>query len=91
MIFLAIICININIYAKYIFDATYTIANIDIDRNPPKIELVSLENTNTGYEKYANQTHTITAKIKVITIILYTATILFTALILHFFYIFYFI
>ncbi len=66
MIFLAIICININIYAKYIFDATYTIANIDIDRNPPKIELVSLENTNTGYEKYANQTHTITAKIKVI-------------------------
>ena len=65
MIFLAIICMNINIYAKYIFDATYSIANIDIDRNPPKIELVSLENTNTGYEKYANKTHTITAKIRV--------------------------
>ena len=65
MIFLAIICMNINIYAKYIFDATYSIANIDIDRNPPKIELVSLENTKTRYEKYANKTHTITAKIRV--------------------------
>ncbi len=65
MLFLTMLCINITIYAKYIFEATYTVASIDIDRNPPKIELLSLENTNTGYEKYANQTHTITAKVKV--------------------------
>lgn len=62
---MVIICTNIIIYAKYSFDNVYTVVSIDIDRNNPQIELVELTNNNVGYEKYANKTHTITAKIKV--------------------------
>ena len=65
IIFVALLGINTAVYGKYVIEYTNTIANIDIDRNPPKIEMLNIENTNTGYEKYANQTHTITAKIKV--------------------------
>ena len=37
----------------------------NIDKNPPKIEITNIKNTNTGYENYANKTHTITATIKI--------------------------
>ena len=37
----------------------------NIDKNPPKIEIIDIKNTNTGYENYANKTHTITATIKI--------------------------
>lgn len=64
--FLSIIIISTNIYAKYVIEYTNTIAHIKVDLIPPKIELMMIQNTNQLYENYANQTHTITVKIKVI-------------------------
>ena len=66
MIFITVISMNTFVYGKYVFEHTSIAAKIDIDRNPPKIELVSISNTNTGYEKYANKSHTIIARVKVI-------------------------
>ncbi len=37
----------------------------NIDKNPPIAEIIEIKNTNTGYEKYANNTHKITIKIKI--------------------------
>lgn len=64
-LFIVIIAIGSISSAKYLIEYQNKVAIIDIDRNPPKVELVGLQNTNVGYEKYANQTHTITAQIKV--------------------------
>ena len=44
---------------------TIDVANMNIDRTKPKIELIEIQNTNTNYPKYANKTHTISFKIKV--------------------------
>lgn len=60
-----IISISTIIHAKYIFYNEFYIANLNIDRTKPKIELVNITNNNTGYESYANKTHTITIKVKV--------------------------
>lgn len=64
-LFIVIIAMGSVTSAKYLIEYQNKVAVIDIDRNPPKIELVGLQNTNVGYEKYANQTHTITAQINV--------------------------
>lgn len=64
-LFIVIIAMGSVTSAKYLIEYQNKVVVIDIDRNPPKIELVGLQNTNVGYEKYANQTHTITAQIKV--------------------------
>lgn len=60
-----IILLSTIIYAKYIFQNEFYIANLNIDRTTPKIELVSISNSNTDYESYANKTHTITIKVKI--------------------------
>lgn len=60
-----IISISTIIQAKYIFQNEFYIANLNIDRTKPKIELVSIDNTNTSYKGYANKTHTITIKVKI--------------------------
>lgn len=60
-----IILISKNIYAKYILQNEFCIANINIDRTKPKIELLSISNSNTGYDRYANKTHTITIRVKI--------------------------
>ena len=57
--FIIIVLINTNIYAKYVIEYTNTVANIKIDNIPPSIQLMSINNTNTLYGGYANQTHTI--------------------------------
>lgn len=44
---------------------TIDVANMNIDRTKPKIELIEIQNTNTNYPQYANKTHTISFKIKV--------------------------
>lgn len=44
---------------------TIDVANMNIDRTKPKIELIEIQNTNTSYPQYANKTHTISFKIKV--------------------------
>lgn len=60
-----IISISTTIHAKYIFQNEFYIANLNIDRTKPKIELVDIINNNTGYESYANNTNTITIKVKI--------------------------
>lgn len=64
--FILIIILNTSVNAKYVIEYTNTVANIQIDAVPPKIELMSVINNNTYHNGYANRTHTITAKIKVI-------------------------
>ena len=53
-------------YAKYVINNNFSIANINIDNLKPKIELISINNSNVNYEKYSNKNHNITIKIKVI-------------------------
>lgn len=37
----------------------------NIDKTPPVIEIINIQNTNVGYENYANKTHKVTATIKI--------------------------
>ena len=50
--------------AKYVFDTSFDAVKIQIEKKPI-IEILSVSNTNTGYEKYANHTHTITLRVKI--------------------------
>lgn len=54
-----------NSYAKYIFQDEFCIANLNIDRTRPQIELVSIQNSDIDYKNYANKTQKVIAKIKV--------------------------
>lgn len=65
LLFFVIIDICVNTYAKYIFENTTLVANINIDGEPPKIEFINVTNTNEKYNKYANKTHTITIEFRV--------------------------
>lgn len=53
-------------FSKYTIENAFIAANLNIDTKKPNIELISIDNTNQGYKQYANKTHTITARIKVI-------------------------
>ena len=53
-----------SVFSKYIFDYSFVSVKILIYKKP-EIEVLSVSNTNTGYEKYANKTHEITLKVKV--------------------------
>ncbi len=67
-IFLILFCISIGtiVNAKYVIDDEFCAFNLDIDRTKPKIEILSINNTNTGFENYANKTHIITIQVKII-------------------------
>lgn len=67
ILFITIFCIFINtiVNAKYLIENQFEIANLDIDGTKPKIEVISINNTNKEYENYANKTHTITVKVKI--------------------------
>lgn len=60
-----IISISSTIQAKYIFKYQFDVANLDIDRTKPKIELLSIENSNTTDKEHANKSDIITIKIKI--------------------------
>ena len=51
-------------YSKYVFDESFIATKIKIDKKPI-IEVLSVSNTNTGYEKYANHSHDITLRVKI--------------------------
>lgn len=51
-------------FSKYVFDESFIATKIQIDKKPI-IEVLSVSNTNTGYEKYANHTHDITLRVKI--------------------------
>lgn len=66
LLIIFLLSINTITSAKYVIDKNMSIANINIDRTKPVIEVIQIKNTNEGYEKYANKTHTITVTIKII-------------------------
>ncbi len=66
LLIIFLVSINTITNAKYVIDKNISIANINIDRTKPVIEVIQIKNTNKGYEKYANKTHTITVTIKII-------------------------
>ena len=55
---------NKKFLTKYVFDTSFDAVKIQIEKKPI-IEVLSVSNTNTGYEKYANHTHTITLRVKI--------------------------
>ncbi len=65
IIFIILISINIIASAKYVFEYSFTVANVNIDLTKPIIEVLDIQNTNEGYQEYANKTHVITLKVKV--------------------------
>ena len=64
-VFFMISLLCINSYAKYVIEDTSLVANINIDGEIPKIEFISVSNTNEKYNNYANKTHTITINFRV--------------------------
>ena len=51
-------------FAKYVIDSSEIVANINIDRCKPVIELVDITTSNLDYPTYANKTHIISGHIK---------------------------
>ena len=51
-------------FAKYVFNESFIVTKIQIDKKP-MIEVLDISNTNTGYEKYANSTHLVALRVKV--------------------------
>lgn len=66
LIFGFIILVNTFVSAKYIIQKEFCVASLNIDRTKPYIELVNINNTNIGYEGYANNTHIITINVKIV-------------------------
>lgn len=60
------VSISTIINAKYIIQNEFYVANLNIHRSRPEIELVDVKNTNIGFEGFANETHTITIRLKII-------------------------
>lgn len=65
LISVVLILIGTIVNAKYIIENRFDIANIDIDRTKPIIEIINIENSNIGYENYANKTHKIDITVKI--------------------------
>lgn len=58
-------CISPNVYAKYVIQNEFYIANINVDNIKPKIELVEIKNSNIENKNYASQKHTVVVRIKI--------------------------
>ena len=41
-----------NIYAKYVMQNEFNIVNVSIDRTRPKIELISIQNSDENFKNY---------------------------------------
>ena len=65
MLSIIVIFYNSKSYAKYVFEFEKKAMSIDIDNTPPNIEILNVENTNEGYEKYANKNHDIRINLKI--------------------------
>ena len=66
VVFFVIVMININVFAKYVIEDECLVAEVEITGKIPKIELIEIKNTNLEHTNYANRTHTVTVKIRVI-------------------------
>lgn len=66
IIFLLVIGIQSNIYGKYVIENSFEIATISTDETKPVISYYGERNSNIKYPTYANKTHTVTIRIKVV-------------------------
>lgn len=66
VVFLTMVMINLDVFAKYVIEDECLVAEVKITGKIPKIELIDIKNTNNEHNNYANKTHTVTAKIRVI-------------------------
>lgn len=66
MLFLTFLSVQTYVSGKYIFNYEIEVADLNIDRTKPILEIISISNTNASYKNYANKTHTITLRIKFI-------------------------
>lgn len=66
IIFLLVIGIQSNIYGKYVIQNSFEIATISTDETKPVISYYGERNSNIKYPTYANKTHTVTVRIKVV-------------------------
>ena len=66
IIFLLVIGIQSNIYGKYVIENSFEIATISTDETKPVISYYGQRNTNTKFSSYANKTHIVTIRIKVL-------------------------
>lgn len=61
-----IIAISRTVEAKYTLQYEFDVANLNIDRTKPKIELLSITNSNKKDKKQADKSDSITIKIKIV-------------------------
>lgn len=66
IIFLLVIGMQSNIYGKYVIENSFEIATVSTDETKPVISYYGERNTNSKYTTYANKTHTVTVRIKVV-------------------------
>lgn len=62
---IVIACTSQKVYAKYVIENEFYIANINVDNIKPKIELVEIKNSNDENKNYASKKHTLTIRIKI--------------------------
>ena len=66
VVFFSIVMINISVFAKYVIEDECLVAEVKITGEIPKIKIKDIKNTNSAHNNYANKTHTITVKIRII-------------------------
>lgn len=54
------------VFAKYIIEQQAIVAKLNIDRCPPQIQLIKIENSNTLHPNYASKKHSVVLTFKVI-------------------------
>lgn len=64
--FLTLTCTFQSVFAKYVIQSQSVVARLDIDCVSPNFELLNISNTNSDYPNYANSTHTLTFRLKLI-------------------------
>lgn len=64
--FISTVLISNSVFAKYLIEHQSTVAKLNIDRCPPQIELIKIENSNTEHPNYASKKHSIKLTFKVI-------------------------
>lgn len=63
-IIIMIVFMSTIVNAKYMIENEFEVANLNIDKTKPIIEIISIKNTNTGYENYANKNHIISLDVR---------------------------
>lgn len=62
---MVIISLKTCVWAKYTIDFRQDIIQVNLDQTRPQITISAIQNTNQGYEAYANQENTIVIQLKI--------------------------